>query len=279
MLFLLNMLPTAINSNGSAIQIIALLVGETLCIVALFFNRKGWITTAGILLLSMEYIELTFTVITTHGGLTLSSLYHLDFTILPDILLLTFFSADMLILIVCINALQTWLLVAYTPHDQIVAQLLQTNPSQIFSHIYTLQIITAVVLYLWARSTEKAIRRANQAEEVAAFEKREKELRERELVQKDQLNAGIQQILQTHVAVANGDFTARAPLNQDHMLWQVAVALNNLIARLQRLSHAEQKFKQPTWKESELTTNEHVAFEKNKSTTQKVKIMPRRTYL
>ena len=57
--------------------------------------------------------------------------------------------------------------------------------------------------------------------------------------QKQELESGIQQILQTHVQVANGDFTTRAPLTQDHLLWQVAHSLNNLLARLQRLNQAE----------------------------------------
>jgi hypothetical protein len=57
--------------------------------------------------------------------------------------------------------------------------------------------------------------------------------------QKQELEGGIQLILATHVQVANGDFATRAPLGQDHLLWQVAYSLNNLLARLQRLSQAE----------------------------------------
>jgi len=57
--------------------------------------------------------------------------------------------------------------------------------------------------------------------------------------QKQELESGIQLILETHVQVANGDFTTRAPLTQDHLLWQVAHSLNNLLARLQRLNQAE----------------------------------------
>jgi len=57
--------------------------------------------------------------------------------------------------------------------------------------------------------------------------------------QKQELESGIQLILETHVQVANGDFATRAPLTQDHLLWQVAYSLNNLLARLQRLSQAE----------------------------------------
>jgi nitrate/nitrite-specific signal transduction histidine kinase len=62
--------------------------------------------------------------------------------------------------------------------------------------------------------------------------------------QKQELEDGIQQILDTHVHVANGDFTTRAPLTQDHLLWQIAHSLNTLVARLQRLSQAETELQQ-----------------------------------
>src|SRR5258708_19848012 len=62
--------------------------------------------------------------------------------------------------------------------------------------------------------------------------------------QKNQLEAGIQLILQTHVQTANGNFNARAPLTKDHVLWQIAYSLNNLLARLQRLSQADMELRQ-----------------------------------
>lgn len=62
--------------------------------------------------------------------------------------------------------------------------------------------------------------------------------------QKYQLEAGIQLILQTHVQTANGNFNARAPLTEDHVLWQIAYSLNNLLARLQRLSQADIELRQ-----------------------------------
>jgi hypothetical protein len=62
--------------------------------------------------------------------------------------------------------------------------------------------------------------------------------------QKQELESGVQAILETHVQVANGDFGTRAPLTQDHLLWQVAYSLNNLLARLQRLNQAETELQQ-----------------------------------
>jgi hypothetical protein len=61
--------------------------------------------------------------------------------------------------------------------------------------------------------------------------------------QKRELEQGIEQILQTHVQIANGDFSARAPLAEDHVLWQIGYSLNNLLARLNVLSRAESELR------------------------------------
>jgi len=53
--------------------------------------------------------------------------------------------------------------------------------------------------------------------------------------QKRELEIGIEQLLQTHVQVANGNLSARVPLAQEHVLWKIASALNTLLTRIQRL--------------------------------------------
>ena len=90
-----------------------------------------------------------------------------------------------------------------------------------------LQLIVAIVTYLWVRSAQRAIARADRAEEIAELQRREAE-------RSHQLETGIQQLLQTQVRAANGDLMARANLSQDNMLWQVGVSLNTLLTRLQK---------------------------------------------
>jgi hypothetical protein len=96
-----------------------------------------------------------------------------------------------------------------------------------------LMLIVAIASWLGARSVEQAIRRADRAEEVAAMEHQMAE-------QKRQLDRGIQNLLETHVRVANGDFSARAATTQDNVLWQIAVSLNNLLSRLGKYATVEQ---------------------------------------
>ena len=96
-------------------------------------------------------------------------------------------------------------------------------------------LIFFAALFGWmgAISVDHAIARADRAEEVAR-------LQLIILQQKEQLEQGIQAIQQTQVRVANGDYKARAPLAEDHMLWQIAHSLNTMIQRLERAAKAEE---------------------------------------
>ena len=262
-LFVLTLVPQGL-ANKNFMQVIVALVGIGVCFFALFLNRRGFVELAGALTLIMWYSGQAFTLLTLPGGLTAGSLTLLDATVLPDILVLAFFSANSLFLIVCINIAMTGAIVVYGPHDATITSLLHHDPQQIFTNAFILQLLTAAALYLWARSTEQALKRADRAEEIAALEKREKGRQQRELEQKRKLDAGVQQILQTLVAAANGDLKVRAPLSQDHILWQTSVALNNLIARLQSSTLVERALQKQIAEESDRVTGHHIKVETGK---------------
>jgi hypothetical protein len=98
----------------------------------------------------------------------------------------------------------------------------------------TLQIILSTVAYLWVRGMRLALARADRAEEIASLEHAIGE-------QRRQLESGVQEILDVLVHVANGHPAVRVPLKEDHLLWRIASALNNLIGRFERGSWAEQE--------------------------------------
>ena len=98
----------------------------------------------------------------------------------------------------------------------------------------TIQIVVALVTYLWVRNTMRALERANKAELIAKLE-------HTIALQRKDLDEGIQQILYTLVQAANGNLNVRAPLAQQNVLWQVGVGLNTLLARLQRVNQNERE--------------------------------------
>ncbi len=114
---------------------------------------------------------------------------------------------------------------------------LQTQFYAALARPVVLQIIIGAVIFLWVRSTSQAIARAERAEMIAQLEHMLAK-------QKDQLEAGVQEILRIHSEVANGNLEARVPATRDNSLWPLASALNTLLTRFQRAIMAEQQLQQ-----------------------------------
>ncbi|HEV2580008.1 MAG TPA: hypothetical protein VGT44_04070, partial [Ktedonobacteraceae bacterium] len=93
-------------------------------------------------------------------------------------------------------------------------------------------LIVAAISYLWVNSALNALKRADRAELIA-------ELERRELEQKQELERAIEHILLVQTRVANGDFDARVPIYEHHVLWQVSIAFNNLLARFKSSAQSE----------------------------------------
>jgi len=94
--------------------------------------------------------------------------------------------------------------------------------------------MVASISAIWIYNTTKAIISGDKAETVARLE-------HTLIGQRQELESGIEQILQTYVSIANGNLNARVPLAQDHKLWPIAQALNSLLIRLQRASLSERE--------------------------------------
>ena len=123
-------------------------------------------------------------------------------------------------------------LVIQPPTSDLTAEINQDGLGLLLGRPIGLEIAVAVVAFLWVSGTINAARRADRAEEMAMLEHAYAE-------QRHQLEVGAQQILATHVRIANGDFTARAPLTQDNVLWQISASLNNLLGRLQKAGQSD----------------------------------------
>lgn len=107
-----------------------------------------------------------------------------------------------------------------------------------------IQILVAIVAFLWVRSTQRAIARADRAEVIAQLEHAIAQQEHKTAQEKRQLEISIRQIVQAHTQIANGDYNIRIPLVQGNVLWQIAGSLNNLLARLQRYRHDSQQHQQ-----------------------------------
>jgi len=233
-LFLLIFISFPAAFAGSNSLLIAILTANlfVLCL-ALLLNRLRQVNLAGILVLLSIMTGPTMNIVTTPGGINTSALPIFSLLVLSLMCAVSFLPPVWVFVVAAINALFTLFVLTSLPSSGELHHLLQTVFPGIATPILLSQFIVSIVAYIWVRGARLAILRADRAEEIAALERRELERQQLEIEQKQQLDTGIQQLIQTHVEVANGNFAARAPLMEENILWQVAYSLNNLLARLQ----------------------------------------------
>jgi hypothetical protein len=238
--FVLALISNSLADPGTA-QSVAV-VGVTLILVAAL-NRLGLTRTAAYFLPSILMLVIMSAILMAPGGLRLIVLPAYDLFVIPVILVSLIgyrhaswlFAAFAIAFIVADFLLQPRALITApgaTGFDDIAYETGIFGTWGMINRHVLVVFFAAFIGWLGARSVDGALRRADRAEEIAALEHAIAD-------QKRQLDIGIQQILQTHVRAANGDFTARAPTNQENVLWQIASSLNNLLARLQRAGQAE----------------------------------------
>ena len=225
--FQLVSLPGAM-SDQSPLALGTVVLGLVICGVAMLFNRGGEAIVSSILLIVVIDLGCGLMLLTSPMGLDVANLPVFDVLIVSELIAVSLLPAASVFPIALGNILFILGDIAFQPHTPALNQLLASGMTyDVIIQPIGLQIIVAVVTYLWVRNALRAIARADRAEEVA-------ELKRRDAQRTHQLETGIQQLLQTQVRAANGDLMARVNLGQDNMLWQVGVSLNMLLTRLQK---------------------------------------------
>jgi hypothetical protein len=248
--FQLVSLPGAIIDH-SPLALGTVIVGLVICGVAMLFNRGGKAIVSSILLIIVIDLGCGLMLLTSPMGLDVANLPVFDVLIVSELIAVSLLPAASVFPIALGNILFISGDIALQPHTPALNQLLASGMAyDVVAQPIGLQIIVAVVTYLWVRSALRAIARADRAEEVAELQRREAE-------RTHQLESGIQQLLRTQVCAANGDLTARANLSQDNVLWQVGISLNLLLTRLQKAaweaSRAENENQHLRWEVARLT--------------------------
>ena len=230
--------PLGASDVGSLAAILGVAVGV---LIGIFLNRAGQVTAAGALLIVLITAGVMGSIVTYPLGLGIDSFPAYDILLITVVVAASVLPRGAAFVVAGVNVALIIGDFFLQPHFANLNEVLNdprlygdptTATISLLARPVALQIIIATVAFLWVSGTNEAIRRADRAEEIASLEHTLAD-------QKRQLDIGIQQILQTHVRAANGDYTARAPLGQDNILWQIASSLNNLLSRLQRSGQAE----------------------------------------
>lgn len=243
-LFQLIQLPGALMMH-TAMDIGTVVLGLALCGVAALFNQVGRITIVSILLIAVIDLGCGLMLLTSPMGLDVSEFPVFDVLLVSELIAVSLLPAISVFPVACSNILFIIAVIALMPHTMNLNMMLESNMAyNTLVQPVSLQIVVALVSYVWVRSALRALARADRAEEIARLQRREAELLNREMERTRQLNAGSEHLLDVLVRAANGDQMVQTGLTQNHPLWRVGNAINVLLSRTRRPDRAEEEAKQ-----------------------------------
>jgi hypothetical protein len=232
LILLLSLLPVTFLAIGIYPSYFWLTLGLfIICLGSLALLRRGFTNTAGVFVTAGAFAILTASLFTTlpFDETTLQGydmyiiLLLLTVCLLPIRWIFLYFVLSVGVII--------WTLLAL-PLTPVLQADLHTRMVLILMRPIGILFMGGGIAYIFAMMLTSALRRANRAETIAKLEHEQVQLRQ-------DMDRGIEQILQTHVDVSNGNLNARAPLSSDNVLWQIARSLNTLLIRFQRAVQAE----------------------------------------
>jgi len=243
LLILLIFLPACLFlKNHLVIYLDGILICITVC--TLFLNRAGKSLLAGVILVLASEAVLT-TVIMTTLPLDEPSIQLYDLYLVVDLLAVSLIPPQSIFALAIMNSCFIGLDLAFQPHTQGMASDLVTQFIPMLVRPVGLQIIIAGVAYLWVRSANRAITRADRAEMIAKLEHTLAEERAYFEQAKVQLEESIQQLVKTHTEAMNGQGVAKIPYPPEaKVLWPLVGVINSLWVRLQHTHQTERELQQ-----------------------------------
>ncbi len=236
--------PTAIPVPTYWIPILTLLLFG---LIAFMLNRAALINLSGIFLILAIDASLAILMITLPHGIRNSNIPDLDFFLISILIGGIVLPRSLLPVLTLFHIALIVALFAMVPHDPLLTQEILVNQRGFayseLSDAFLLQIVGATIAWLHSWSVERALLRASKAEELAEAHQRLNQQALMQVERKERLEYGINVLKEAHARFANGDYKARAHL-QDNELASLAVSFNLLAERLNRIAQAAQEYVQ-----------------------------------
>jgi hypothetical protein len=227
--------PIAIDDT----QALLVYLGFVLALILIIaLNRIGQITLAGGLLVSCVTGAVFAYMLSSPLGLTMGQLPNYDALAVGVVVAASVLPRTSGFVVAAINSgliVADYLLRPHNANIAADAALYSSVTQQTVSLLVrpiALQFIFAVIAYLWVRGTDRAIRRADRAEEIAALEAME-------LERTRILEEGVGYVRQTIARWVRGDLKARVPIMPVPALRNMCDDLNGFIIAFSYLSNAD----------------------------------------
>lgn len=227
-------LPIAVLNRNLPV-ILALTVGLFTDIAALRLNRRGLVFVTGLAIVAVSMASYILSQVFNPGGLRTGDLPDLDLLVQTELLAVTLLPARSVFVVAFLDSTFIWADVTFQPHSADLVHFLATDGYAAVGRPIFLQVVVAIVAYIWVRNMTRALARADQAEIIAALERSRATLEQTTASQARVLSVSIEEIRLTLRSVGNGDFHARVHLSQDDVLHPLAESFNQVLQRLQGL--------------------------------------------
>ena len=233
LLLLLVALSIALLTGNIANSIVASVV-TALLIVALLLNRAGLLFIEGILTVGLWTVGefLTFLAL---PSLDISNVMQYDLLTVGILLAVVYFPPWSAFVIGVFNCILMWFSLTTLKRTPELAQLVHHDGiGRVLTRPISLTLVIMVVTYLWSRSGQQALQRADRAETIA---KLRHDLADRDMalaLQQTRVMHSIQSISDALSAYANGNPAVRVPMTPNNVLWNISGPINTLLGRVQR---------------------------------------------
>jgi hypothetical protein len=235
------------------VQALIVYLGFVLALILIIaLNRAGQIVLAGGLLVSCVAGAVFAYMLSSPLGLTMGQLPNYDALAVGVVVAASVLPRASGFVVAAINSVLIVADYLLRPHNANViadAALYSSVTQQTISLLVrpiALQFIFAVIAYLWVRGTDRAIARADRAEEIAALEARE-------LERTRILEEGVGYVRQTIAQWVHGDLRARVPVMPVPALRDMSDDLNGFIIAFSYLSNADYHLRRLQGEVSHLT--------------------------
>jgi hypothetical protein len=197
-----------------------------------WFNRRGLTGVVALSLMATVTLSTFILILGKHGGIVQGDLPLFD-NLSGSLLLAVMLLPLRKLFIIAIANLLLMLFSLYLFASPALAYTLHTSFVSVIYHFANEEAWVTIICWLWGTSMIQTLKRADRAEEIVKLEQTISIQNREALEEKRQLEEAIQSIIETHTAVANGNYGARVPVNKQNVLWPLAGALNNLLSRIQ----------------------------------------------
>lgn len=223
-------IPATFMDRASAFAVLFALAGV---LVAMLCNRMGLVTVAGTILVILTCLAVIGVVLgSADGKIHLVYLPAYDVLVISVILGASILPRGAAFIIAGVNVVLIYGDLMLQPWSTDLHQALsQYSMAVIAGRPVAIQIMTAVIAFLWVRGMDQAVRRADRAEELRTIEQR---FSMAETERKARVEEFVQEVINALRLLANGQ-EGLIILSSDHPLHQQGMFINNQLRQFYRL--------------------------------------------